>query len=115
MMALEEAFQTTLDETALAGPRTIGEIEALKSRRYPASRGSGAALATAHGPKRERTLAPAAPATPASPIAFPVLEPLVARLVPPAISLPTWILPLGHIFMKLEVEGLEHLARSKGR
>src|SRR6185295_19700231 len=27
MMALEEAFQTTLDETALSGEKTIGQIE----------------------------------------------------------------------------------------
>lgn len=110
LMALEERFQVTLDETALAAARTVAEIEALVGRPRPAAAarpeeaGAPAAAALAGG---EAARAAAAPA--AEPMTFPAwnrgrLARAIRRL-----SLPTWILPLTRAFVWLRVEGREHL------
>jgi long-chain acyl-CoA synthetase len=113
LMALEERFHVTLDETALASARTVGEIEALvgRSGRPPAgtarpARGEGAAAAAAPEPGGRRA-APGAAA--AEPMVFPAwnrgrLARAIRRL-----CLPTWILPLTRAFVWMRVEGREHL------
>jgi long-chain acyl-CoA synthetase len=93
MMALEEAFQVTLDETRFGAARTVADLEALT-----------------------RPLDAAGPATIASTdtIDFPSWNrSLPARALRRA-SLPTWILPLGRIFARVEVRGLEHLENAAG-
>jgi long-chain acyl-CoA synthetase len=111
MMALEEAFRITLDETQVSGTQRLGDL-----RRLLEPDGSGGA--------RRETSRETSPGTSRAgdldtrradgPIVFPSwnrwrLVWWVRRL-----SLPTWILPLGRIFMRLRVDGLEHLSRLEG-
>jgi long-chain acyl-CoA synthetase len=102
MMALEEAFHTTLDESSLTGPRTLGELETrLKSDEVTTS-SSAASNAPA-------TRASATPRPADQPIAFPSWNRSWLSWLIRRISLPTWILPLGRLFMQMDVRGLEHL------
>jgi long-chain acyl-CoA synthetase len=129
MMALEAAFQTTLEESALAGNRTIAEIEALVG-------GPGAASSTVPGAQfpvpgspfpvpgspfpvpGSRFPVPGSPAAasgaPRDAIVFPSWNRSALSWFIRRISLPTWILPLGRIFMQMRVEGLEHLRALDG-
>jgi long-chain acyl-CoA synthetase len=85
MVALEDAFQTRLDESAFSEARDIHQLRELVER------------------------APEQTAAPAEPIDFPSWNrSLLARAVRRA-SLPTWILPLGRLFAWMRVEGREHL------
>jgi long-chain acyl-CoA synthetase len=94
MMALEEARQVTIDESRFSSAATVSDLEALTR---PVETGGAAAVVSA--PEQ---------------IAFPSWNrSLPARIVRQA-SLPTWILPLGRIWMDLDVEGLEHLRGLKG-
>jgi long-chain acyl-CoA synthetase len=94
MMALEEAFQVTVDESRYAAAVTVGDLEALTT---PLQAGAAAGRTEV-----------------AEPIAFPSWNrSLPARALRRA-SLPTWILPLGRLFARLDVEGLEHLAGIDG-
>jgi long-chain acyl-CoA synthetase len=102
MMALEETFQTTLEESALSGEKTIGEIErAIAESSVLARPGAGAPAA---GPSS----APPA-ARSAGPIDFPAWNRSRPAWWLRRASLPTWILPLGRVFMSLRVDGLQHL------
>jgi long-chain acyl-CoA synthetase len=88
MMALEEAFQITMDESRFAAAQTVGDLESLTK---PLEAGGAAAV------------------TQTETIDFPSWNrSRLARALRRA-SLPTWILPLGRIFARLKVEGLEHL------
>jgi long-chain acyl-CoA synthetase len=103
MMALEEAFHTTLDESSLTGPRTLRELETLLKSEDTIDRAPGVAAAS--------TATRAATARPADqPIAFPSWNRSSLSWLIRRISLPTWILPLGRIFMQMDVRGLEHLS-----
>ena len=94
MMALEEAFQVTIDEGQYGAARTVADLEALTK---PLEAG-----------------APARAVTVTEPIDFPAWNrSLPARAIRRA-SLPTWILPLGRVFMRLEAKGLEHLRAIAG-
>jgi long-chain acyl-CoA synthetase len=93
MMALEEAFQVTLDEGRFATATTVADLERLTQ---PLD-----------------TSGPAATIVPEA-IDFPSwTRSLPARAIRRA-SLPTWILPLGRVFARVRVEGLEHLERIDG-
>jgi long-chain acyl-CoA synthetase len=104
LMALEEAFQVTLDESALADAKTIGDLAALvRTDSLPAS-ASADQVRTQNLEFR----------TSGEPIAFPSWNrSSIARFLR-RISLPTWILPLARVFLKLDVVGLEHLAKIDG-
>ena len=85
MVALEDSFQTRIDESAYADARDVGQLRTLIER----SAAGGAA--------------------PAEPVVFPTWNRgRVAQLIRRA-SLPTWILPLARVFAWLHVEGREHL------
>ncbi len=87
MVALEDTFQTRIDENAFAEVRDVGQLRTLVER------------------ASERAAAPA------EPIEFPSWNrSLVARAVR-RVSLPTWILPIGRLFAHMRVEGREHLSR----
>jgi long-chain acyl-CoA synthetase len=89
MMALEESFDTTLDETAFGAARTVGDLRALVDLPLGAP-----------GP---------AHVVAADLIDFPFWNrSWLARTVR-RVSLPTWILPLARVFAWIRVEGLEHL------
>ena len=105
LMALEEAFQVTLDESALAGAKTIADLSTLV-RPESALAGPTAARTEDQGPRTEDK----GPRGPAEPIAFPSWNRTHVAWFLRRISLPTWILPLARVFLKLEVVGLDHLA-----
>ena len=95
MMAIEEAFQVTIDEGRFAASRTVGDLEALAR---PLDVAGGAALVSAA----------------AEPIDFPSWNrSLVARTLRRA-SLPTWILPVAWPFVSLRVEGLDRVTSLRG-
>ncbi|MQA31120.1 MAG: hypothetical protein GEU82_15020, partial [Luteitalea sp.] len=85
MVALEDAFQTRIDEGAFAGARTVSDLRTLVDH------GSTAA------------------ATPAEPVDFPAWNRRWPARAIRRISLPTWILPLGRAFAWMQVDGREHL------
>ena len=85
MVALEDAFQTRVDESAFAGARDLGELRTLIER-----------SATSDG-------------APAEPVDFPAWNRAWPARALRRISLPTWILPLARVFAWLRVEGREHL------
>jgi long-chain acyl-CoA synthetase len=114
MMALESAFQTTLDETALAGGTRIADIEQLVA---PDGTIVGVAASEAAATGGGRQAPPARPRATGGangPIAFPSWNRSWPAWFLRRISLPTWILPLGLVFMKMEVVGLEHLKTLTG-
>jgi long-chain acyl-CoA synthetase len=85
MVAIEDAFQTRLDEGAFAGARDVGQLRQLV----------------------ERSAVSEAP--PSEPVDFPSWNRRWPARTLRRASLPTWILPLGRLFMWLRVEGLDHL------
>ncbi len=88
MMALEESLQVTIDESKFAAARTVADLEAV-ARPIDAA-GAAAVIAT-------------------EPIDFPSWNRSLPIRALRRGSLPTWILPLGKIFVTLEVHGVEHL------
>ncbi len=96
MMALEETFQVTVDEAAFAASRTVADLDAL-TRPLEAAGPAG------------RSMAAAASAQQDGAFPFPSWNRSLPVRVVRRASLPTWILPLGRIFARVEVEGLEHL------
>jgi long-chain acyl-CoA synthetase len=85
MVALEDAFQTRIDESAFSKTRDLAQLRTLVEQ------------------------APEQAAAPAEPIDFPSWNrSLLARAVR-RVSLPTWILPIGRLFAWMHVEGREHL------
>ena len=89
MVALEDRFQTTIDEAAFSGVKSVADLESLV--RAPAAViESGDAV---EFPRWNRT--------------WPVR--LLRRL-----SLATWILPLARVFARIRVEGYEHVERLEG-
>jgi long-chain acyl-CoA synthetase len=107
MMALEEAFQTTLDEASLAEAKTVADLRALVGSEVSASAPAEARRAEAGAPARQAHV-------PSEPIAFPSWNRWRISQFLRRISLPTWILPLARLFMQLKVEGREHLANLRG-
>jgi long-chain acyl-CoA synthetase len=95
MMALEEAFQVTVDESRFAAAKTIADLDAL-TRPMEAPVGGVARIGATE------------------PIDFPAWNrSLPARALRRA-SLPTWILPLSRVFASVEAHGLEHLEGLEG-
>ena len=85
MVALEDRFQTRLDEGAFAAARDLSEVRRLVAAPQAAARSA------------------------AEPVDFPSWNrSAIARAVR-RVSLPTWILPLARVFMALEIRGLDHV------
>jgi long-chain acyl-CoA synthetase len=91
LMALEERFGVTVDETAFAAARTVDDLRVLVE---------GPAM-PAHGGETSRERA--------EPVDFPAWNRSWGARAVRRTSLPTWILPLARVFASLHVEGLEHL------
>ncbi len=89
MVALEDQFQTRIDETKFAGAKTLDEL---------------------------RQVIAAAPqdAEVAEPVDFPSWNRAWPVRIIRRISQATWILPLARIFAWVRVSGLEHLERLEG-
>jgi len=90
MVALEDAFQTRIDESAFSGARDLGQLRALVEH------------------------APTADTTPADPVVFPSWNRSLAARAVRRVSLPTWILPVGRVFMWLRIEGRANLEKLDG-
>jgi long-chain acyl-CoA synthetase len=94
MMALEESMQVTIDESNFAAARTVADLEALTR---PLEGHAAAAVQVPH-----------------ESIDFPSWNRSAPVRALRRASLPTWILPVARVFVKLEVRGLEHLDRLAG-
>ena len=85
MIAIEDAFQTRIDEGAFSEARDLGQLRSLVDR------------------------AAAADQPPSEPVEFPSWNRSWAARAIRRVSLPTWILPLARLFAWLRVEGRERL------
>jgi long-chain acyl-CoA synthetase len=100
MMALEEAFQVTVDEGAFTAASSVADLEAMTR---PVDWGHAGTEVTQFRGGRN----PAEGTSQA--LDFPSWNrTLPVRAIRRA-SLPTWILPLGRVFARMTVSGLEHL------
>ena len=90
MVALEDAFETRIDEGAFSGARDLGQLRTLVEQ------------------------APAGDAASADPVDFPRWNRSWPARTLRRASLPTWILPLARVFAWLRVEGLERLDATNG-
>jgi long-chain acyl-CoA synthetase len=108
MMALEETFHVTLDESVLSGPRSIRELEDLMRHDGVLDVPRREALDTAAQTSMVRAHAKG------TPIEFPSWNRSRAAHALRRISLPTWILPFMGSFMAIRTSGLEHLAGVQG-
>ena len=120
MMALEEAFQTTLDETLLTTSKTVGELKALlgsgSAFQVPGSgfQVPGSGSSTNEPEPGKRNLEPGTRNPEPEPSSQPRWNRTSLSWFLRRISLPTWILPLARYFLRpLKVDGLEHLAALK--
>jgi long-chain acyl-CoA synthetase len=91
MVALEDAFQTRLDESAYAGVRNVSDLRTFVER---------SASSDAPGPEE--------------PVDFPSWNRSWPARVIRRLSLPTWILPLARVFAWIRVEGRDHLQAIEG-
>jgi len=114
MMALEETFQVTVDEGAFSSAGTISDLERLVATpefaspdHAPMSRDIGHPP-SAIGPRISDT------GHRPSDIAFPTWNRTWPVRAIRRASLPTWILPLGRVFARVTVTGLEHLEHVDG-
>ncbi len=90
MVAMEDAFQTRIDERAFSEARDLGQLRTLVAR------------------------AAASDAVPAEPVSFPTWSRAWPARAIRRVCLPTWILPLARLFARLRIEGLEHLRDLEG-
>ena len=89
MVALEDQFQTRIDETKFAGAKTLDDLRAV----------------VASAPQEAQV---------AEPVDFPSWNRAWPVRLVRRISQATWILPLARIFAWVRVSGLEHLERLEG-
>jgi long-chain acyl-CoA synthetase len=108
MTALEEQFETTIDEAEFSEVRTVGDLEALVRRGEPVAAEAG----TRRGQVSQPEARPAPP--PSERMTFPAWNRRLWARATRRASLPVWILPLARIFAWVQVHGLEHLQRLDG-
>jgi long-chain acyl-CoA synthetase len=94
MMALEESLQCTVDESRFAAATTVADLEELTR---PIEGQAATSVAVQHDA-----------------IDFPTWNRSIPIRALRRASLPTWILPLARVFVKLDVRGLEHLEGIQG-
>ena len=87
LLALERRFGVTIDEAAYAGAGTIGDLRRLI----------------------EQPAIGAATQVPVEPVDFPTWNRSRWAYWVRRINLPTWILPLAHVFARVKAQGLENL------
>jgi long-chain acyl-CoA synthetase len=104
MMALEETFEVTVDESAFSAATTIRDLEQLVATTDWGQTGVRA------GSDRGQTGVRPHDAE----IVFPAWNRSLPARAARRVSLPTWILPVGRIFARVTVTGLEHLERIDG-
>jgi long-chain acyl-CoA synthetase len=89
MVALEDQFQTRIDETRFAGAKTLDDLRAV----------------IAAAPQEAEV---------AEPVDFPSWNRRRLVRIVRSVSQATWILPLGRVFAWVRVSGLEHLEGVRG-
>jgi long-chain acyl-CoA synthetase len=89
MVALEDRFGTTIDESAFSGVRSVADLDTL-------------------------VRAPVAIPETSETVSFPRWNRRAPVRLLRRVSLATWILPLSRVFAPVRVEGREHLARLEG-
>ena len=103
-MAIEDAFHTTVGESALGSAKTIGDLQKLATdASAPEATSARSEEHDAHGQ-----------AGPVETSVFPAWNRTRPSWLLRRVSLPTWILPLARVFLKLEVQGLDQLAGLSG-
>jgi long-chain acyl-CoA synthetase len=90
MVALEDTFQTRIDEGSFAEARDLGQLRSLLEH------------------------ASTSDAPPSEPVDFPEWTRGLAARTVRRINLATWILPLARVFAWTRIEGLEHLRDLEG-
>jgi long-chain acyl-CoA synthetase len=109
MMALEEALQITVDESAFSAAETVADLETMTR---PVDWGpTGVRLGSDQG--QPRVGAGSDPGLTPD-LSFPSWNRSLPARVARRVSLPTWILPLGRVFASMTVTGLEHLEKIDG-
>jgi long-chain acyl-CoA synthetase len=115
MMALEEALQITVDESAFSAAATVADLEALAR---PVEWGPPSPPPSPQGGYGGTSLRPsgasAGPTGGSKDLSFPSWNRTLPARVARRVSLPTWILPLSRIFASMTVTGLEHLEKIDG-
>jgi long-chain acyl-CoA synthetase len=122
LMALEDRFQTTIDEAAYSEVRTVGDLHLLVGEAVGSAAGrddrslhaedfatNSSVAGTATSAHASKTLGDSA-----EPVVFPSWNRTLPARAIRRVSLPTWILPLGRAFAWVEVSGLEHLEGLEG-
>ena len=89
MVALEDRFQTTVDESRFAEAASVEDLKRLVQQ-------------------------PPTAAESEEPVVFPVWNRRWPVRVVRRLSLATWILPLGRLFARMQVDGLEHVRHLEG-
>ena len=89
MVALEEALNTTIDETAFSNVKTVADLERLAA-------------------------APASAEPASEPVDFPSWNRALPFRALRAIAQPAFLLPLTRVFAWINVDGLQHLRNVKG-
>jgi long-chain acyl-CoA synthetase len=112
MMALEEAFQTTIEETAFTPTLTVAQLEAMVAPPEWSAAETFRLKAEATGQRDAHP--PSSALRPPQEIKFPAWNRTWPVRIIRRASLPTWILPLSRIFARVKVTGLEHLSDLKG-
>ncbi|MGE3512639.1 MAG: 1-acyl-sn-glycerol-3-phosphate acyltransferase, partial [Vicinamibacterales bacterium] len=90
MVALEDTFQTRIDEGAFATVRDLSQLRTLVEQ------------------------PPTTETVPAEPVDFPAWNRHWSARLVRRVSLPTWILPLARIFAWIRVDGRDHLRDIRG-
>jgi long-chain acyl-CoA synthetase len=110
MTALEEQFDTTIDEGEFSGARTVGDLESLVHGGTAVGAGTSKPGEAAAAPSGRAEVRPRR----GEPMTFPSWNRRLWARAVRRINLPTWILPLARVFAWIEVQGLEHLQRVDG-
>jgi long-chain acyl-CoA synthetase len=106
MMALEEAFQVTVDEGAFSAAVTVADLEAMVR---PVEWGAAAPPSPRGGYGETGVDGAGASRSANGDLTFPSWNRSLPARMARRVSLPTWILPLSRIFASMTVTGLEHL------
>jgi long-chain acyl-CoA synthetase len=122
LMALEQQFETTVDEMGFAMARTIGDLRPLiggsaaagaapaatGAATHTEAGGTGAGAGAGRVDADGREVA-GSESRPYQPLVFPKWNRAPWAYWLRRASLATWILPLSRVFVRLRVSGLEHL------
>ena len=109
LTALEEQFDTTIDEAEFSSAHTVGDIEQLVQQAAPMPAKAPGAAGGVPVPPAATHRPP-----PSEAMAFPAWNRSLWARAARRASLPVWILPLARLFAWLEVRGPEHLEHVGG-